>query len=129
MKWEVVKISGDKTGKNAPYASVGFGRVVLSSSACQLIDNFGKYKYAVFMKSRKNGALCIGLRFYEDYQENSLKIARRKYGEDIVTNSCSLDNKPLVEELFGVQGTNKKTVRYPVTVDDDDKNILVIYAQ
>ncbi len=129
MKWEVVKIKGSKMTRTAPYASVGFGRICLSSAACELVDDFGKYKYAIFMKSRKDGAPCVGVKLVEDFQENSFRIIRRKYNGRLVENSFTVDNKFLVETLFGVQGANKESVRYSVMLDDEDKSIIVISAR
>ena len=65
----------------------------------------------------------------KDCKENSIKIGKRKIKGVIVENSLSIDNKPLMEDLFGIQGTQNKATRYPVVLDDDDKNILVIYGE
>ncbi len=128
MKWEVVRITGNKSNKNTPFASVGLGRITLSSTACELIDNFEKYDYAIFLKARKDGAMCVGIKLLESHQENALRICRRKYKGKVIERSFSIDNKQVVEELFGVQGTNKSVVRYPITVDSEERDTLVVRA-
>ena len=129
MNWETVKIDSSRQGKNTAYASIGFGRIVLNSAACGLIENFPEYKYVQILKARKDGKLCVGIKLLKDYKENSIKIGKRKIKGVIVENSLSIDNKPLMEDLFGIQGTQNKATRYPVILDDDDKNILVIYGE
>lgn len=128
MNWETVKIDGNRQGKNTAYASIGFGRIVLNSAACSLIDNFNDYKYAQILKARKDGKLCVGIKLLKDCKENSIKIGKRKIKGVIVEKSLSLDNKSLMEDLFGIQGTQNKATRYSVVLDDEDKNILVIYG-
>ena len=129
MNWETVKIDSSRQGKNTAYASIGFGSIVLNSAACGLIENFPEYKYVQILKARKDGKLCVGIKLLKDYKENSIKIGKRKSKGVIVENSLSIVNKPLMEDLFGIQGTQNKATRYPVILDDDDKNILVIYGE
>ena len=129
MNWETVKIDSSRQGKNTAYASIGFGRIVLNSAACELVDNFSEYKYVQILKARKDGKLCVGIKLLKDCKENSIKIGKRKIKGAIVEKSLSIDNKPLMEDLFGIQGTQNKATRYPVVLDDDDKSILVIYGK
>ncbi len=128
MNWEIIKIATGKTGKSEPRASVANATMSLSTAACEMVENFGKYKYAILMKSRKNGSLCIGIKLLEEQAENALKISRRKYNGKEVEHSFSLTNKAVMEQLFGVQATNKSTVSYRVTIDDEDETVFVIYT-
>lgn len=126
MNWETIKIDSSRQGRNTAYASIGFGRIVLNSAACGLVENFTEYKYVQILKARKDGKLCVGIRLLKDYKENSIKIGKRKVKGVVVENSLSIDNKSLMEDLFGIQGTQNKSTRYPIVLDDDEKNILVI---
>ena len=129
MNWETIKIDSSRQGRNTAYASIGFGRIVLNSAACGLVENFTEYKYVQIFKARKDGKLCVGIRLLKDYKENSIKIGKRKVKGVVVENSLSIDNKSLMEDLFGIQGTQNKSTRYPIVLDDDEKNILVIYGE
>ncbi len=129
MNWETIKIDSSRQGRNTAYASIGFGRIVLNSAACGLVENFTEYKYVQILKARKDGKLCVGIRLLKDYKENSIKIGKRKVKGVVVENSLSIDNKSLMEDLFGIQGTQNKSTRYPIVLDDDEKNILVIYGE
>ena len=129
MNWETIKIDSSRQGRNTAYASIGFGRIVLNSAACGLVENFTEYKYVQILKARKDGKLCVGIRLLKDYKENSIKIGKRKVKGVVVENSLSIDNKSLMEDLFGLQGTQNKSTRYPIVLDDDEKNILVIYGE
>lgn len=126
MNWETIKIDSSRQGRNTAYASIGFGRIVLNSAACGLVENFTEYKFVQILKARKDGKLCVGIRLLKDYKENSIKIGKRKVKGMVVENSLSIDNKSLMEDLFGIQGTQNKSTRYPIVLDDDEKNILVI---
>ena len=129
MNWETIKIDSSRQGRNTAYASIGFGRIVLNSAACGLVENFTEYKYVQILKARKDGKLCVGIRLLKDYKENSIKIGKRKVKGVVVENSLSIDNKSLMGDLFGIQGTQNKSSRYPIVLDDDEKNILVIYGE
>ena len=66
MAWELVKINNNKSGKNSAYASIGFGSIVLSSAACDLVENVGKYKYVQLYKTRQGGGLRVGIKLMEN---------------------------------------------------------------
>ena len=123
-----MKISSKSRGKTSSYASVGFGRINLSYGACLLIKDFPKYKYAQVLRGKKDGKLCIGIRFLEESGEDTIRLSKRKVKGQVVEYSGSIDSKPLVSELFGIEGDQHKVTRHSVVLDDDDKNILVIYG-
>ena len=112
MAWELVKINNNKSGKYSAYASIGFGSIVLSSAACDLVENVGKYKYVQLYKTRQGGGLRVGIKLMENCAENTIKVT----------------NKPLMEEIFGIQGTQNKATRYSVKLDEQDHTMLVIYG-
>ena len=129
MNWETVKISSKSRGKTSAYASVGFGRISLSYGACALVEDFPKYKYAQILRARKDGKLCIGIRLLVESAENTIRISKRKIKGELIEYSGSIDSKPLVEELFGIEGAQNKATRHSVVLDDTEKNILVIYGE
>ena len=129
MNWETVKISSTSRGKTSAYASVGFGRITLNYGACALVDDYPKYKYAQILRAKKDGKLCIGIKLLEESAENTIRISKRKVKGQLIEYSGSIDSKPLVEELFGIEGSQHKATRHSVVLDDSDKTILVIYGE
>ncbi len=125
MDWEVVKISGDIKGRGTPYASVGFGRLSLNAAACQLVKNIAQYPYVEMLQGKKSGKLCIGIRLLKERTENSLAITRGKEGNGR-KNEFVINSKAVLEELFKINGVQKKVTRYTVLKDPDAENILMI---
>ena len=128
MNWEAVKISSRSRGKTSAYASIGFGRINLSYGACALVKDFPKFKFAQILRGKKDGRLCIGIKLLEESGENTIRLSKRKVKGKVVEYSGSIDSKPLVEELFGMEGNAKKATRRSIVLDDTDKNILVIFG-
>ena len=56
----------------------------------------------------------------------SIKI-NRKVVNGKQLNSASIENKMIVEELFGIAGTERKSTKY--NVEKDAENILMIYGE
>lgn len=127
MQWETVKIENGNKGRTMPYASVGFGRVSLSAAACELLGDYGQYKYVEFLKARDNGKLCIGLKFLKEATTNSILIKRRKTSEGTLVAGMDISNKRVVEDLFGITGTASKATRFDVKKYEE--NILGILAE
>lgn len=127
MNWETVKIENINKGRTVPYASVGFGRVSLSAAACELLENYNQYAYVVFLKSRDNGKLCIGLKFLKEYAPNSIAIGRRKTKDGKIVAGIDVTNKRVMEDLFGPTGSANKATRFDVK--KYDYNILGIIAE
>ncbi len=128
MGWDIVKIPIASKGRTSPYASVGFGRLSLSVAACELIENYEQYKYVQLLKSRINNQLCIGVRFLKEAVPDSIKITRKKSnGKPVggIDIACST----VLEGLFGLAATAKKSTRYDVKKDDSFKNFLVVFAE
>ncbi len=128
MAWEVVKIDSSRQGKNTAYVSVGFGRLALSSAACDLIKDFNEYKYAQLLKDRKEGKLLIGIKLYKEFEANTIKIGKRKFKGTVIEKSLLIDNKRIIEDLFGIQGAQNKSTRYPIILDENDKTLLIIHG-
>ena len=78
MKWETITIDKKDKGRTAPFASVGHGRMELSASACNLIDNYEEYKFAELLKGQPDGKLCFGVLFLKESTPNSITISRKK---------------------------------------------------
>ena len=131
MNWETVKIKNDRKGRTMPYASVGFGRLSLSTAACDLIKNFEDYSYVELLRATINNETLIGVRFVKENGKtiNSLPIKRRKLKNGVVVGGIDICNKGTVGELFGPSGTQNKATRYGVRKDPDEENILIIYGE
>ncbi len=126
MNWETVKIYGQQKGRNTPYASIGRGKISLSAAASELIENNEKYTYVKLLKATQNKKTYIGIQFFTEYVADSIKIKRKVIdGKQIA--GMTIENKSVIEDLFGSDGIQKATSRYSVKLDDDDKNILVIF--
>ena len=131
MNWETVKIKNDRKGRTMPYASVGFGRLSLSTAACDLIENFEMYPYVELLKAVSNNETLIGVRFVKESNKttNSLPVKRRKLKDGTVIGGIDICNKGTMDELFGLSGTQNKATRYGVRKDPDEDNILIIYGE
>ena len=128
MNWEIVKIYGEQKGRNTPYASVGRGKIALSAAACELIQDHEKYMYVRLVKATQNKKTFIGVQFFTEYVSDSIKIKRKVIdGKQIA--GMTIENKKVIGEQFGSDGSQKGTTRYSVRLDDDDKTILVIFKE
>lgn len=128
MNWETVEINKPRRRTEA-FASVGRNSITLSGGACQLIDGYPKYTYAQILRATDNGKRVIGIRFCLENESNSLRINKRKVNSEVVAYSGSLNSKPVMEELFGLIGTQNKVTTYPITLDPDEKNVLIIHLE
>lgn len=128
MEWSIVKITSDKKGRNTPFASIGFGKIALSAAACELIENYEEYPYVELLRGKKNNKLCIGVRFLKSSTQDCIKV-KRKIIDGKIISGVTIENKNIVEELFGITGTARKATRYNVEKDRDDDKILIIYGE
>jgi hypothetical protein len=129
MAWEVVKIPTSSRGRTSPYASVGFGKLSLSAAACELIDNYEGFTYVQLLKNRVNNRLCIGVLFLKEASLDSIKISRKKMANGKLVGGIEVANSRVLESLFGLAATAKKTTRYDVKKDDAYPNFLVVFAE
>lgn len=128
MEWSIVKITSDKKGRNTPFASIGFGKISLSAAACELINNYEQYPYIELLRGKKNNKLCIGVRFLKNTTQDSIKVTR-KIVDGKTISGLTIENKSVIEELFGIAGAARKTTRYNVEKDNNEENILIIYGE
>lgn len=128
MEWTTVKITSDKRGRNTPFASIGFGKISLSAAACELIENYEQYSFVELLRGKKNNKLCIGVRFLKTTTPDSIKVNRKVVGGKSITG-LTIENKSVIEELFGITGTARKATRYNVEKDNDEDNIIIIYGE
>ena len=131
MIWETVKIKNERKGRTMPYASVGFGRLSLSTAACDLVDGYESFEYVELLKAVVNNETLIGVRFLTEAEKttNSLPIKRRKLKNGSVVGGIDICNKGTMAELFGLAGTQNKATRYGVKKDPDEANILIIFGE
>lgn len=131
MEWEIVKIETNQKGRTMPYASVGFGRMTLSSAACDLIKNCEMYSYVELLRGKENGKMVVGVRFiYESERtSNSIPIKRRKDNNGRYIKGIDISSKGAIESLFGMTGSANKATRFEVKKDKDFENILIVSAE
>ena len=133
MEWSVVKLEKEvsKSIYSAPCASVGNGRLRLNSGACKLIKNYDQYSYVEFLQGKKNGGNCIGVRFLLEEQKTVNSLPIKKYSPSKTTGhttaGININNKRVLEKLFGHSASAKTVEKFNVELDEDDKTILVIY--
>ena len=130
MNWKTVKIQNDRKGRTLPYASVGFGRISLSSAACDLIKNSDTFSYVELLEGQEYGRKVFGVRFLKEYvkSEDSLPIKRRTVKGKIV-GGIDICNKGTVEALFGKVGVDRHATRFNVRKDPDDPFVLIIEGE
>ena len=128
MKWETVEINKPKR-KTEAFASVGRSAITLSGGACQLIADFPKYTFGHIMRGQIDGKKVLGIRLLENEEKNSLRIIKRKVHNEVVAYSGSLNSKPVMEELFGIIGTQNKVTNYSITLDPEERNVLIIHLE
>ena len=128
MNWETVEITKPRR-KTEAFVSVGRNAIILSGGACSLIADFPKYKFAQILRGNLNGKRVLGLRFLEEKDNNCLEIKKRITNGEPVAYSGSLYGKSVMEELFGLIGTQNKVTNYSVTLDGDSKNVLIIHLE
>ena len=131
MNWEIVKIKNEQKGRTMPYASVGFGRLSISSAACELVQEYEKYAYVELLRAEVNNEKLIGVRFLlaEEKTSDSLPIKRRTLKGGKKIGGIDICNKGTVSELFGIVGTQNKATRFCVKCDEEESNVLVIYGE
>lgn len=129
MKWETIKISNNNKGKENAYASIGFGRITMSSASCRLIERLNDYEYVMLMKATDNKKLKVGVKLLKQKEENTIRIGKRKNKGEIVENSLIIDNKNVMKEIFGIQGTQNKVTNYSVELSPEDKTLLIINVE
>lgn len=125
MQWEVVKLGKTTEGRKNAFASVGRGKIDFNATACLLLGNYEKYKYAQFLKGKNNGKIIVGVKFLIENEEDSVEITRKRQKGKLISG-MSVANKGTVQDLFGAKGTFNGTTRYNVTLDKDNNNILII---
>lgn len=128
MKWEIIKVN-NKNIKGDTYASIGCGRITMSSGTCKLINNINEYKYVLLMKAIDNKKLKVGVRLLKQKEDNAIKIGKRKSKGEIVENSMIIDNKIAMKEIFGIQGTQNKVTKYSVELSDEEESLLIINVE
>ena len=128
MNWETVELS-KPTRKTEAFASVGRNAISLSGGACSLLADYPKYSFVQILRGTKNGKKVLGIRLLTQDEKNCLKLKKRKANNEIVAFSGIIYNKPIMEELFGIVGVQNKVTTYPVSLDEDEKNILIIHIE
>ena len=124
MYWETVKIENSSRVSGVPTASVGFGRISLNASACELLDDQKQYTHVQLLKAKNAGRLCVGVKFLKEAEQNSVVIKRRKTKEGKVVGGIDITNKGAIEGLFGITGSANKVTRFEVKKYNE--NILEI---
>ncbi|MDE6108431.1 MAG: hypothetical protein K2F83_07185 [Oscillospiraceae bacterium] len=122
MSWNVVEVEKGKKNRALPSASIGFGRISLNVSACNLMENFEQYKYVELLTDPEKPS-AIGMRFLKEATGKSIP-AKRKTVNGKITGGLEISGKYYMQKLFGIAGTQKRTTRYSVTKETE--NILVI---
>ena len=117
--WESVDIKQSSHSSGEKFASIGQGRISLSSAACSLLDNIYSYEWVNILQGKDgNKVVMIGLRFTKTKEKNSLRALRRKYKGQIVEGN-NINSKPLIKKFFG-ETKETSTSRYAVEKVNDN---------
>ncbi|MCL2627650.1 MAG: hypothetical protein FWD44_02980 [Oscillospiraceae bacterium] len=118
IKWKQVSVKQVPGRGSEAFATVGQGRVSLSASACNMIEDIYEYNYIEAHAGKVNDITeKIGLRFSKTKTPNSLCYSRRKYKNKLV-GGLEVRSKALIAEFYGKTKDNKST-RHPVEIIDD----------
>lgn len=121
--WESVNLRQISRKSGEAFAAIGNGRISLSATACELIDNIYNYNYVEVQFGKQNGKVAkIGLRFTNTKTATCLNLARRKYKGQIV-EGLNINSRALIAEFFGKTKDNI-TTRY--AIEKIDQNMLAI---
>lgn len=125
MEWTVVAIK-QTSGKNAPFVSIGNGRLEFNAAACDLIDDHGQYRYVQLLTAKEKGKTVVAAKFLQEAEPNTISIKRKKNGETPI-KGMTVANKGVISDLFSEEiGENNKMGRYTVEkIGDNMLKILV----
>lgn len=112
MEWNVVKVS-KTSGKSAPFVSIGRGQLDFSAAACDLLEDYEKYKYAQLLTAKEKGKAVVAVKFLENYEADTIPIKRKEHDGKLI-KGMTIVNKGVIAELFGKDGKNEGMVRYGV---------------
>ena len=122
MEWDIVKIDQTK-GNNAPFVSIGRGKLDFHAVACELVQDDGSYKYAQLLTGKDKGKTVVAVKFLKEFENNTIPIKRKtQKGKRI--KGMTVANKGAISDLFGKDGINDGMVRYGVELVGE--NILKI---
>ena len=123
IKWKQVSVKQVSGRGGEAFATVGQGRISLSSTACKMIENIYELCYVEAHAGKVNDTTeKIGLRFRKTKTPNSLCYTRRKY-KGRYAEGLEIRSKALVAEFFGKIKDNSST-RHPV--EKIDNSMLAI---
>lgn len=124
MGWEIIEIEIGGKNKASPSVSVGYGRMCFNISACNLLGQYEQYNY-VQLLADPTRISEIGVQFFEEAEEKSIPIKRKKSGGKFV-GGLEISSKVYMEKIFGITGTQKKTTTYPVKKESKDTLVVMI---
>lgn len=122
MEWKIVKIN-QSIGKNVPFVSIGRGQMDFSAAACELLEDYERYKYAQMLTAKENGLTVVAVKFLEEAEEDTIRIKRKKQNGKKI-KGMTVVNKGVISALFGKNGSNDGMIRYKV--ERIEKNMLKI---
>lgn len=123
MNWMPIEIRQTDSARTAPSASIGYGRIELSKSACDLIGKIERYPYAeLFMDADSDRA---GIRLLRQQTSSSVPV-RPKKSEGKRTGGACISSKAHMLELFGSVGTQRSITHYAVTIESQQDPWLVL---
>lgn len=121
MKWQVVSVKNKSTEK-IPFINVGQDRLFFNEIACELIQDVGQYKYVQFLKGEEDGKEVIAAKFLCFYDENAIDIVRET--QNGRSTGITINNKDMIDELFGDTLTAENIVQYKVELYGNDMLII-----
>lgn len=123
MEWNLVKIDS-QDGKNAPFVSIGRGKLEFSAKACKLLEeasgrNYLDYKYAQIYTGSEKGKVAIAVKFLVEYKEDSLEVTHKVAKGNPIT-SMIIQSKGTIQRVFGAINANDTMIRRNVEICGED---------
>ena len=126
MTWEVISAKSVAASRGVPSARVGRGSIVLNGASSNLLGPMAGREFAELMLDLEDDR--VGIRFLEERNENTVPVRRRKE-KGKQSESLAISSRAHMRELFGEAGLANGSTRYDVSVDPEERNVLVLVRQ
>jgi|GEM_PF-2217055 hypothetical protein len=125
MAWEVVRVER-RAAKGRANARVASGTLHISRAAMALLGDMSARRNAELMYDLEDGR--VGVRFLEKPSSLSVSVRdEREHGKP--SGRVAISSKAHMREIFGPEGLAAGSVEYAVSLDDSERNVLVLVKE
>ena len=123
MAWEVVRVSSRRDYNGTPKARVARGSIHFNGAAINLVGKNVYGGFAELMMDLEDGR--IGVHFLEEKTDDAIAVhqskSKGKPGRGVIITS-----RAHMRELFGEEGVSGASTKYAVSLDPDERDVLVL---